>query len=227
MTQVTYLGHSCFLVETGGVKILFDPFITPNELAKEIKLDSISCDYIFLSHGHQDHIADVEYFAVKPGCTTVGSFEICTWLEKKGIKNTHSMNLGGEWDFGFGTVKMVYAAHSNSLPDGTYGGTAAGYVIKTKDICLYYAGDTALTNEMKLIPTRFKPDIAFLPIGSNYTMNAEDAAIASEFIECNTIIGMHYDTFGWIKIDHSAAVQTFKNKNTELILMNIGETKPF
>ena len=173
------------------------------------------------------NIADVEYFAVKPGCTTVGSFEICTWLEKKGITSTHSMNLGGEWDFGFGTVKMVYAAHSNSLPDGSYGGTAAGYIIKTKDICMYYAGDTALTNEMKLIPDRLKPDLAFLPIGSNYTMNAEDAALASQFIPCQTVIGMHYDTFGWIKIDHSAAIEAFKNKNTNLILMKIGETKTF
>ncbi|MCB9251531.1 MAG: metal-dependent hydrolase [Flavobacteriales bacterium] len=227
MLNVTYYGHSCFLVETGGSKILFDPFISPNELAKEINLDGISCDYIFVSHGHPDHIADLEYLGKKLDCTIVSSFEICNWISDKGIKKVHSMNLGGEWDFNFGRVKMVYAAHSNSLPDGTYGGTASGFVFKNTETCFYYAGDTALTNDMNLIPLKFNLDLAFLPIGNNYTMSAEDAALATDFIKCKKIIGMHYDTFGFIKIDHQKALESFKAKGANLTLMGIGETANF
>ncbi len=222
MTQVTYFGHSCFLVETSGVKVLFDPFITPNDLAKEINLDSILCDYIFVSHSHIDHVADLETLAIKTGAKVIGSWELHNWLNKKGIANTHPMNIGGQWDFGFAKVKMVFASHSNSMPDGTYGGTAAGYVFKNNETCFYYAGDTALTSDMKLIADDFKLDFAFLPIGSNFTMDAADAAKAAEFINCKTIIGMHYDTFGFIKIDHEAAKLEFKNKGLELKLMEIG-----
>lgn len=223
MTQVAYFGHSCFLIETLGVKVLFDPFITPNPLTKEINLDSISCDYIFVSHGHFDHVADLETLARKTGAKVVGSWELHTWLNNNGIDNTHPMNIGGIWDFGFAKVKMVFACHSNSLPDGSYGGTAAGYVIKNDETCFYYSGDTALTVDMKLIAEDYKLDFAFLPIGSNFTMGVTDATRASEFIKCKTVIGMHYDTFGFIKINHEEAVQEFKNKNVELKLMKIGE----
>lgn len=224
MAQVTYFGHSCFLVETGGVKLLFDPFITPNELAKEIHLDSISCDYILISHGHADHMADLETFASKPGRTVVSSYEICTWLGKKGLNNSHSMNLGGIWDFGAFTVKMVYAAHSNSLPDGSYGGTAAGYIIKSADACFYYSGDTALTSDMKLIPDSYALDFALLPIGGNYTMHASDAAMAAGYVRCNHVIGMHYDTFPPIRINHQEARAVFEQKGVRLTLMEIGQT---
>lgn len=227
MAQVTYFGHSCFLVETKGKRILFDPFITPNELAKEINLDSIFCDYIFITHGHNDHIADWEYFATKTGAKIVSSFEICTWIEKRGYANTHSMNLGGDWDFGFAKARMVYAAHSNSLPDGSYGGTAAGFVFENNETCFYYAGDTGLNSDMKLIADSFSLDFAFLPIGSNYTMNATDATKAASFINCKQIIGMHYDTFGYIKINHQEAIAEFESKGLALALMNIGESKIF
>ena len=199
MTQVTYFGHSCFLIETLGVKVLFDPFITPNILAKEINLDSISCDYIFVSHGHEDHIADLESIAKRTGAKVLGSWEMHTWLNKKGITNTHPMNIGGKWDLGFAKIKMIFAAHSNSLPDGSYAGVAAGYVLQNDETCFYYAGDTALTHDMKLIAGEYNLNFAFLPIGSNFTMNATDAAKAAEFINCKNIIGMHYDTFGFYK----------------------------
>ena len=224
MTQVTYYGHSCFMVETKGKKLLFDPFITPNSLANEINFNEILCDFIFVSHGHEDHCADLEALAKKTKATVIGSWELHSWLNNKNINTTHPMNLGGKRDFDFGNVKMVYAAHSNSLPDGTYGGTAAGYVIKNDEICFYYAGDTALTNDMNLIGEMYKLDFAFLPIGSNFTMDASDAAIASKFINCKNIIGMHYDTFGYIKIDHNEAINEFAKNNSKLTLMKIGET---
>lgn len=224
MTQVTYYGHSCFLVETKGAKLLFDPFITPNELAKEINFDGISCDFIFVSHGHEDHCADLITIAARTNATVLGSWELHTWLHSKNINNTHPMNIGGKRQFDFGEVKMVYAAHSNSLPDGTYGGTAAGFVIKNDETCFYYSGDTALTTEMKLIGGIYKPDYAFLPIGSNFTMDAADAAIATDYINCKNIIGMHYDTFGYIKIEHNKAKDEFEKQGAKLTLMKIGET---
>jgi L-ascorbate metabolism protein UlaG (beta-lactamase superfamily) len=162
--------------------------------------------------------------ANKTGAKVIGSWELHSWLNKKGITNTHPMNIGGIWDFGFAKVKMVYASHSNSLPDDTYGGTAAGYVFQNADTCFYYAGDTALTYDMKLIAEDYKLDFAFLPIGNNFTMNAADAAKAAGFINCNTIIGMHYDTFGYIKINRELATKEFRNKGVELRLLNIGET---
>jgi L-ascorbate metabolism protein UlaG (beta-lactamase superfamily) len=222
MTLVTYFGHSCFLVETMGVKILFDPFISPNDLAKEINLDSISCDYIFISHGHFDHIADLEYLAKKTQAKVVGSWELTNWLANKGLKNSHPMNIGGSWDFGFGTVKMVIASHSNSFPDNTYGGLAAGYIFNNDEICFYYAGDTALTMDMKLIADEFLLDFAFLPIGNNFTMNTKDAARAAKFINCKTIIGMHYDTFGYIKLNHLEAKDEFEKEGLMLKLLKIG-----
>lgn len=223
MTRVTFYGHSCFLVETSGVKVLFDPFITPNDLAKEINLDSISCDYIFVSHGHFDHTADLLTLAKKSGAVVVGSWELHSWLNAKGLMNTHPMNIGGKWNFGFATVKMVLAVHSNSLPDGSYGGTAAGYVFQNAETCFYYSGDTGLTNDMKLIAENFALDFAFLPIGGNFTMDVEEAAKAADFVNCKTIIGMHFDTFGYIKLNHEAARDEFRRKNLTLKLMNIGE----
>ena len=154
---MTYYGQSCFMVEAGGHKILFDPFITPNELASHIDVDSIVPDFILVSHGHQDHVADLLPLAGRSGAVVVGSFELTTWLGNNGISNTHPMNIGGKWQFPFGTVKMVNAVHSNSLPDGTYSGTEAGYVIQSGGKTIYYAGDTALHYDMKLLAELGRP----------------------------------------------------------------------
>jgi L-ascorbate metabolism protein UlaG (beta-lactamase superfamily) len=220
--KITYLGHACFLVEAGGKRILFDPFVTGNPLAKAVEVTSIQCDYIFLSHGHSDHCADMEAIAQNnPGLTIVGIWEIHERYSKKGYK-THPMNIGGWWSFDFGRVKMVHAVHSSSWPDGSYAGSPAGFVFETADGVIYYAGDTALTLDMQLISmTCPKLDIAILPIGSNFTMDYQDALIASDFIQCDRIIGSHFDTFGYIKIEHEAAVSAFAARNKELILMEI------
>jgi L-ascorbate metabolism protein UlaG (beta-lactamase superfamily) len=219
--KVNYLGHSCFLLEISGIKILVDPFISPNELAKHISVDDIQCDYILVSHGHGDHIADLVTIAKRTKAKLVSSFEIVQWAAGQGIENGHPMNLGGKWNFDFGTVKMEYAAHSNSLPDGTYGGTAAGFIIKTPDKTIYYAGDTSLNQEMKLIGELNNIDYAFLPIGDNFTMGIDDAVIAAKFLNCKNIIGMHYDTFGFIEIDKEKAVKAFADAGLVLHLLNI------
>ena len=219
--KVNYLGHSTFLFEIAGKKVLIDPFITPNELASHIKVDEIECDYILVTHGHSDHVADLIPIAKRTGAKVVSSFEIIDWLGKQGIENGHPMNLGGTWNFDFGSLKMVYASHSSSMPDGTYGGTAAGFIIKAEGKTYYYAGDTSLNQEMKLFGEFNQIDFAFLPIGDNFTMGIDDAIIAAQFINCKNIIGMHYDTFGYIKIEHEKAIKAFADAGINLHVLKI------
>ncbi len=220
--KITYYGQSSFGIQINGKNVVFDPFISPNELAKHIEVDKIPADYILLSHGHQDHVVDAEKIAKRTGATIISNFEIVSWYGEKGI-NGHPMNHGGSWNFDFGNVKYVNAVHSSVLPDGTYGGNPGGFVVSNDQGNFYFAGDTALTWDMKLIPlTSPKLDFAILPIGDNFTMGIQDAIKASDFIECDKIIGCHYDTFGYIKIDHEAAVDAFADKEKELILLDIG-----
>ena len=222
--NITYYGHSCFGVEINGKHLLFDPFITPNELAKEVKVETIKADYILISHGHSDHIADAEAIAKRTGATVICAYEIFVWLGAKGVTNIHPMNVGGKVKLDFGNVKCVVAQHSSSLPDGSYGGNPMGFVIESTQGNFYYAGDTALTYDMKLIGEYRSIDFAFLPIGDNFTMGVDNAIIACDFINCNHIIGMHFDTFGYIKIDHREALTKFERAGKHLTLMDIGET---
>ena len=224
--KVTYYGHACFSVEVNGKVLLFDPFISHNELAKHIDISTIKADYILLSHGHEDHVADVPAIAKRTGAKVISSYEVIGWVAKQGIENVHPMNTGGTFHFDFGSVKCVSAIHSSSLPDGSYGGNPMGFVIEYADGAFYYSGDTALTMDMKLIPlTSKKLDLAILPIGDNFTMGAADAVVASDFVDCDNVLGVHYDTFGWIKIDQNAAKKLFADKGKELTLLGIGETK--
>ena len=223
--KVTYYGQSCFAIETKGKTILTDPFITYNELAKDIDVDSIHADYIAVSHGHQDHIADLESIATRTGAKIITSFEIHNWANKLGMTNTHPMSTGGKWRFDFGTIMCVNAVHGSSFPDGSYAGPAMGFVIWNEEGCLYFAGDTALTMDMKLIPMLCpKVDISLLPIGDNFTMDVKQAVIASDFVECNKVVGCHYDTFGFIKIDKEAAQKAFEDAGKDLILLDIGKS---
>jgi L-ascorbate metabolism protein UlaG (beta-lactamase superfamily) len=217
--NITYLGHSSFLIEFGGKKLVFDPFISPNPAAAGINVDDIKADYVLLSHGHGDHVADAERIAKQNGATIISNYEIATYYGGKGI-NGHGMNHGGKYHFDFGWVKYVYATHSSVLPDGTYGGNPGGFVIwNDTDGCFYFAGDTGLTLDMQLIPmTCPKLDLAILPVGDNFTMGYDDATIAAEFIQCDTIIGCHYDTFPPVKIDHNAAKNAFAAKGKRLLL---------
>lgn len=222
--KFTYYGHSCFLVEANGKKILFDPFITANELAKEIDIHKIECDYIAISHGHFDHIADAFSIAQRTDATVICAYEIYEWLSKQGLKNFRPMNTGGKWTADFGTVKCVAAVHSSNMPDGSYGASPMGFVINTAEGDFYYSGDTALTLDMQLIPRWAKLKFAVLPIGDNFTMDVDDAIAAADFAQCDKVIGVHYDTFGFIVIDHEAAIEKFAKAGKELILLKIGQT---
>ena len=236
--QFSYLGHACFLLETAGSRILIDPFISPNALVNnalkndadgsltaKLSVDLIDCDYVFLSHGHEDHVADAEAILRRTKAMLVSNFEIVSWFQAKGIEHVHPMNLGGSRSFDFGRIKYVQAVHSSVLPDGSYAGNPGGFVFESEGKTIYYAGDTALTYDMKLIGETYNLDWAILPIGDNFTMGPEDASKAADFVGCKRVIGMHYDTFGYIQINHEEAKKTFSANGKELHLMSIGDTK--
>jgi len=222
--KLTYLGQSAFHLKTNSIDLIFDPMISQNPLAEKIDIKQLKSDYILLTHGHGDHVADAEALATQNSSKIISNYEVVSWYEQKGISG-HPMNLGGKFKFDFGTVKYVQAVHSSMLPDGSYGGASGGFVIWNEEKSFYFAGDTALTLDMKLIPLTCPTlDFAILPIGDNFTMGYEDAVLAAEFIQCDKIIGCHYDTFGYIKIDHEAAISEFKNAGKELVLLNIGQS---
>jgi len=227
MTKITWLGHGSWQIETPEYIILLDPFLSGNPAATADPA-TIAADFILVSHGHSDHVGDTIAIARRTGATVAANFEICQWLAKHGVKRIEPMNLGGSIRLPFGRVKMTLALHSSALPDGTYGGNPGGFVIWNDEACFYLARNTALTMDMKLLPlTCPKLDFAILPIGDNFTMGYEDAVIASGYIECDKIIGCHYDTFGYIKIDHDAAKKAFADSGKELILLPVGGSLDF
>ncbi len=161
--EIFYLGHGCMQVSTLGKSLLIDPFITPNPLAADIDINQLKPDYILLTHGHEDHVADAETIAKNSSAKIISNFEIVTWYGNKGIEG-HPMNHGGQWQFDFGTLKMVNAVHSSMLPDGTYGGNPAGFIVTNDEGTIYIAGDTALHQDMKLIPEFYNLDLAIFKI---------------------------------------------------------------
>ncbi|RWU07541.1 metal-dependent hydrolase [Pedobacter chitinilyticus] len=221
--KYTYYGQSCFLLETSSAKLLFDPFISGNPLAKHIKVEEIAADYILVSHGHGDHVADLVDIAKRTNAKVICMPEIAGWLQKQGVTNIHDMNIG-KFKFDFGTVRMVSATHSSSLPDGSYGGNPAGFVLDVDGMQIYFAGDTGLTLDMKLLAELYQLEYAILPIGGNYTMDPDDAVIAAEYVNCDKVIGVHYDSFPVISIDKNFAVESFKRAQKTLLLPAIGET---
>jgi L-ascorbate metabolism protein UlaG (beta-lactamase superfamily) len=225
--KATYYGHSCFAVKVMNRTLLFDPFIRGNELAKGVNVNAIPADYIFVSHGHVDHIADTIEIATRTSATVVSSFEVIEFLRKARLPKTHAMNHGGAWKFDFGRAKFVAAIHSSSLPDGSYGGHPGGFVIESAEGNFYYSGDTALTMDMKLIGETTRLTFAALCIGDNFTMGIDDAIKAADFVGCNEVLGLHYDTFPPIQIDRKVALQKFKAAGKTLHLLNIGASRDF
>jgi L-ascorbate metabolism protein UlaG (beta-lactamase superfamily) len=225
--KVTYYGHACFAAEVANRTLLFDPFITGNELAKGIKVQSIPADYILISHGHADHLGDAAAIAKRTGATIISNYEITVWFGKQGIERTHPLNHGGGYRFDFGRAKFVNAIHSSSLPDGTYGGNPGGFVIEATEGAFYYSGDTALTLDMKLIGESTRLAFAALCIGDNFTMGVEDAVKAAEFIRCHEILGLHYNTFPPIRINQAAAEEKFQAAGKNLHLLLPGESHNF
>ncbi len=227
MAKIWYLGHSCFQMEIDNVRIVTDPFVTENPLAKDIELSQIDADVILITHGHGDHIGDLVALANQTDSLVVCNYEIYLWLEKQGYSNCRPMNHGGVFVNQGVEYMVVPAAHSSSFPDGSYAGNPVGFVIKGSKDCIYFAGDTGLTFDMKPIGDEFDLTGAVLPIGDNFTMGAKDAAIAATFCGAKKVIGMHYDTFEIIEINHDDARNAFRDKGVELLLPQVGEKLNF
>lgn len=188
-----YYGHSCFQLDDGEYKLLFDPFLTGNPAAP-ITSDEVKADYVLITHAHGDHIGDGYEIVKRNDATAIGIPEV---MDISDDVNTIGMNVGGTLYLPFGFVRMVPAIHSA----GIAGGVAVGYVVKIGGKVIYYAGDTALFGDMKLIGERDQIDYAILPIGDHYTMGIEDAARAVEFLGAKNVIPVHYNTWALIKQD--------------------------
>lgn len=220
--KIHYYGHSSYEIEVNGKNILVDPFISANPIAQSINISDLNPDYILLTHAHYDHVMDVEAIVERTKANIIANHEIITYYKTHKNYEGHPMNQGGSWDFDFGRLTAVNAVHSSSFLDGTYGGNPLGFILEAEGKTIYLAGDTDLSMEMKLIPMFNQLDLAILPIGGNFTMDVKRAIVASDFIECNRIMGVHYDTAPEITIDHETSIQQFKAKNKELILLEIG-----
>ena len=195
MIKYTYYGHASFLLDDGTSKVLTDPFLTGNPLAA-IQADDVECDYILLTHAHGDHLGDAPAIAKRTGAMVLGIPEVLdVCLQAEGDIKTHGMNIGGSVKLPFGKVRMTMALHSS----GVAGGIACGYVIQIGGINVYFAGDTALFSDMKLIGQKDPLDYAVLPIGDNYTMGLEDAAMAAQWVNAGHVIPVHYNTWPVIK----------------------------
>jgi len=225
--KVTYYGHSCFGVQVAGKHLLFDPFISGNPLAQGVDINRIPADYILVSHGHDDHMLDTVAIAKRTDAVVISNFELGEWFSAKGLTRTHGLNLGGCVTLDFGRVKLVGAIHSSVLPDGTYGGNPGGFVVESAEGNFYYSGDTALTLDMKLIGETTRLKFAVLCVGDYFTMGVEDAIRAAEFVRCDEILGVHFDSFPPIKIDHAAAQAKFKAGGRRLHLLKPGEAHDF
>jgi len=226
--ELTFLGHAGFRLEYKEATAVIDPFVTGNPLNHDkVKLEDLKCDFVFVSHGHQDHILDALALAKQNDATIVSNFEIVNHFMAQGYEKVQYMNTGAVAEFPWGKTKAVNAIHTSSFPDGSYAGTPCGYVFESSQQTIYFAGDTALTYDMKLVAEAYKVDIALLPIGNTFTMGYEDAVIASEFVQAEKVIGMHFNPFPPISIDSDMAQAYFKSKGKELILMDIGEKLEF
>lgn len=222
-TKITWLGHATFQIETAGQKILLDPFLTGNPVAT-VTAEDLSPDAILITHGHADHVGDAIDIARRTGCLVVANFEIVTWLQGKGVENVHPMHLGGSHEFEFGWLKMTVAHHGSGLPDNTYGGNPAGFVLSTAEGKIYFAGDTALFSDMQLIGAGGLA-AAVLPIGDNFTMGPDDSILATRFLSPQVVIPMHYNTWPVIEQDAGAWAQRIsKETDARPSVLAVGES---
>lgn len=208
--KVTWFGHSGFRLDVNDTVVLIDPFLTGNPLAT-FNADDLPADFILLTHGHGDHLGDTVSIAKRTDATVIGTYEIAVWLQAQGVANTHGQNTGGGFMHPFGHVKLVKADHSSSFPDGTYAGQACGIVLTADNKRLYFAGDTALFSDMSLIGL-MGIDVAFLPIGDNYTMGPDDSIQAIKWIEPRSVFPIHYNTWDLLHQDVVAWARRVNNE---------------
>jgi L-ascorbate metabolism protein UlaG (beta-lactamase superfamily) len=222
--KLTWLGHSAFSMDIDGHSVLLDPFLTGNPLAAASPED-LNPEIIFLSHAHGDHLGDTVAIAQRTGARVVTNFEIAVWMERNGVENAHGQNPGGGYDHGIVHCKFTVAHHSSSFPDGSYGGNPVGFVFTTPSgLRLYYAGDTDLFSDMSLIGD-LGIDVAFLPIGDNFTMGPADSLKAIQYIRPRFVVPMHYKTFDVIDQDAAEwANQVSSQTNATPIVLDPGQS---
>lgn len=201
--NITWLGHGSLLLEIDGSRVIVDPFLAPNCPTATRDAQSLKADTILVTHGHNDHVADLLPLARTTGAMIITNLEIAAWVNKQGYEGTNAMNTGGTVSLPFGRVKMTPALHSSGLPDGTYGGDPVGFLITTAEHKIYIAGDTALFSDMALI-ARGGLDIAILPIGDHFTMGVEDSVLALDYLKPKTVIPYHFGTWPLIDVDVDA-----------------------
>ncbi|MFF2450498.1 metal-dependent hydrolase [Neobacillus sp. NPDC058068] len=218
--RVSYHGHSVVQINTNGKTILIDPFITGNQLT-DLTLEEVKPDVIILSHGHDDHVGDTVELAKRHNGLVIANYELATYLSWQGVK-THGMHIGGAYQFDFGKVKLTQAFHGSGYETENneliYCGMPAGILVMSEGKTIYHAGDTGLFSDMKLIGDRHPIDLAFLPIGDNFTMGPEDAAYAAKLLNAKTVVPMHYNTFPPIKQDPYQFIELLENQNGKVLV---------
>ena len=220
-TTLTWLGHGTWLIATGGHNVLVDPFLDDSPSAP-VKSGDVTADYILVSHGHFDHVADAAKIANRTGATVVSNFESCEWLAKQGVKKTEPMNLGGAIDLPFGRVKLTIAHHSSVLPDGAAGGNPSGFLLTLPEGKVYLACDTGLFYDMKLIGDEGLA-LAVLPIGDRFTMGPDDALRAAKLLAANRVVASHYGTWPPIAQDAAAwAKRVEAETDSKVVLLEPG-----
>lgn len=220
--RLTWYSHACVLIETGNTRLLVDPFISGNPLAP-VKAAQIAADYIFVSHGHGDHLGDTVELAKRTGATVISNFEIHNWLANQGLQNLHPQHIGGGFNYPWGRVKLTIAQHGSGLPDGSYGGNPCGFLFYIEEKRIYHACDTGLFYDMKLIGEE-GIDLAILPIGDNFTMGPDDALRAMKLINPKQVVPVHYNTFDVIQQDALAwKNRVEKETSARVIVLKPGE----
>jgi L-ascorbate metabolism protein UlaG (beta-lactamase superfamily) len=223
--DLTWFGHAVLQLDVNGTTVLVDPFLTGNPAAATTA-DAVNPDYILISHGHGDHVGDAVAIAMRTGATVISNFEIANWFASKGVKNTHAQHLGGGHDWPFGYLKLTLALHGSALPDGSYGGNPAGFLLTTGGKKIYLACDTGLFGDMSLIGDE-GIDVAVLPIGDNFTMGPDDALRAVRLIRPKHVVPVHYDTFDLIAQDAASwAGRVEAETSAKVHVLKPGESMP-
>ncbi len=221
---ITWFGHATLGIQTNGKKLIIDPFFTGNPAAST-SADQVEADYLLITHGHGDHVGDAITIAKRTGATTISNAEIANWLGKQGVKLAHGQHLGGGFNHPFGYLKLTFAIHGSALPDGSYGGNPAGFILTTVDgKKIYIAGDTGLFGDMALIGEE-GIDLAILPIGDNYTMGPDDALRAIKMLHPKHVIPIHFSTWDLIRQDAQAWADRVQTEtDTEVHILQPGES---